>query len=336
MDNLTHTLTGLALARAGLNRLGAGTTLLLILAANAPDIDIVAAPFGALAYLEAHRGWTHCLLGLPIVGMLAVLVTAAILRRRVPWLRYWSIACVGVASHILLDWTNSYGVRLLLPFSSQWFALDWNNLTDGLFLSALGLAAIWPWFSRLVGSEIGERRTARGQGSAIAVLCFFVALEFVRVVMHGRVVEQINARLYGGEVPTVVAALPTSINPFQWRGIVETASSYRELEINPLRNTDLQFGPIRFKHAFDPATDAVKNTEPFRYFQYFARFPMWSVEPVTLPSGAASRVDLTDLRFGVPDAGNFHCIGLVNIDNQVLSSVFTFGSGANLGRGPVM
>jgi hypothetical protein len=77
----------------------------------------------------------------------------------------------------------------------------------------------------------------------------------------------------------------------------------------------------------------VKDTPPFRYFQYFARFPMWSAEPVTLPNGSATRIDLTDLRFGAPDAGAFHCIGLVNIDNRVLLSVFTFGSGINLGRG---
>ena len=38
---------------------------------------------------------------------------------------------LGVASHLLLDWTNSYGIRLLFPFSLQWFHLDLNALTDG-------------------------------------------------------------------------------------------------------------------------------------------------------------------------------------------------------------
>lgn len=333
MDNITHSLTGLALARAGLNRLGPGVTLLMILSANAPDIDILAAPFGALTYLEAHRGWTHCLVGLPFMAALSVAVTAAIRRSSLPWLRMWLLACIGVASHLLLDWTNSYGIRLLLPFSSHWFALDLNSLTDGLFLPALVLAAVWPWFSRLVGSEIGERRAPKGRGSAIAVLCFFVVLDFTRSLMHERVLAQLNSRLYAGEVPSVVAALPAAVSPFHWRGIVETSASYREIEISTLANGDPQPGPVLYKPPFDPAMQIARATPPFQYFQYFARFPMWAVEPVTLPSGWATRVDLTDLRFGAPDAGSFHCIGLVNSENHVLLSVFTFGSGMNLGRG---
>jgi inner membrane protein len=333
MDNVTHTLTGLVLARAGLNRLGPRVTLLMILAANAPDIDIVAAPFGPLAYLEAHRGWTHCLLGLPFMAALSVAVAAAISRRKLPWLRMWLLACIGVASHLLLDWTNSYGIRLLLPFSSRWFSLDLNNLTDGLFLPALAIAAVWPWFSRLVGSEIGERRAARGQGSAIAALCFFVVLEFTRSLMHQRAVDQLNSRMYGGEDPTIAAALPAAVSPFQWRGIVETTRSYRDIDVNTLGSSDPQPGTVFYKRPFDPATLIARNTPAFRYFQYFARFPMWAIEPVTLPSGWATRVDLSDLRFGAPDAGSFHAIGLVNSENRVLLSVFTFGSGMNLGRG---
>jgi hypothetical protein len=144
---------------------------------------------------------------------------------------------------------------------------------------------------------------------------------------------QLNARLYGGEIPKVLAALPTAIDPFHWNGIVETSNSYREIEFNPLHNSDPRTEPVLFKPPFNPASLAVRDTPPFRYFQYFARFPIWSEEPVTLPNGSATRVDLTDLRFGAPDVGSFHCIGLVNTENRVLLSVFTFGSGLNLGRG---
>ncbi len=308
-------------------------TLLLVLSANAPDIDIVAAPFGALRYLEVHRGYTHCLLGLPLMAAFSVLVTAAFYRKKLPWIRAWLAACVGVGSHLLLDWTNSYGIRLMLPFSSRWFALDLNTLTDGLFVTALMMAAIWPWFSKLVGSEIGERRSGRGQGSAIAALCFFVALDFGRYLIHERLIAQLMSRLYDGDVATQVAALPTAVSPFQWNGLVETANSFRETQTNFLRDNETQAGPVLYKRPFDPAAEAVRKTSAFRYFQYFARFPMWSAEPVTLPSGAVTRIDLTDLRFGAPDAGGFHCVGLVSIDGRVLLSTFTFGSGLNVGRG---
>src|SRR5438128_998519 len=41
MDNLTHTLFGLTLARTPLGRSGRGVTTALVLASNAPDVDIV-------------------------------------------------------------------------------------------------------------------------------------------------------------------------------------------------------------------------------------------------------------------------------------------------------
>ena len=52
MDNLTHTLFALTLARTPLARAGRGTTAALILASNAPDIDIVATAGGAVKYLS--------------------------------------------------------------------------------------------------------------------------------------------------------------------------------------------------------------------------------------------------------------------------------------------
>src|ERR1700759_4312729 len=127
MDNITHTLVGLALARAGLNRAGKGATTVLLLSANAPDADILAATQGALRYLEIHRGYTHSLLLLPLMAALCVLVTGAIFRKGLRWLPLWGVACIGVASHLLLDSTNFYGIRLLLPFSSRWFYADLSS-----------------------------------------------------------------------------------------------------------------------------------------------------------------------------------------------------------------
>ena len=45
MDNLTHSLVGLAAAKAGLERLSPGATTLCVLATNAPDADVVVGLF---------------------------------------------------------------------------------------------------------------------------------------------------------------------------------------------------------------------------------------------------------------------------------------------------
>src|SRR3954451_5114291 len=105
MDNVTHSLTGLALAHAGLDRFCPRATLLLLLSANAPDCDIVALARGQLAYLEAHRGYTHSLLFLPAMVLICVLVTAALYREKLQWRRAGLVCAIGLASHLLLDWT---------------------------------------------------------------------------------------------------------------------------------------------------------------------------------------------------------------------------------------
>src|SRR5207244_9031015 len=70
LDNLTHSLFALTLARTPLGRAGRGTTATLLLASNAPDIDIVTTAGGAISYLKWHRGPTHGPLGMPRLGIL--------------------------------------------------------------------------------------------------------------------------------------------------------------------------------------------------------------------------------------------------------------------------
>src|SRR5687767_15996027 len=75
MDNLTHTLFAATLARTPLERAGRGTTAALVLASNAPDIDIVTLAGGSASYLQWHRGPTHGPLG---VAALAIVVAALV------------------------------------------------------------------------------------------------------------------------------------------------------------------------------------------------------------------------------------------------------------------
>ncbi|HTU45663.1 MAG TPA: metal-dependent hydrolase [Bryobacteraceae bacterium] len=332
MDNLTHSLTGLALARMGLNRISPRATLLMVLSANAPDIDAVSLAGGQLKNFEIHRGYTHSLIGLPFVAALAVIVVAAIHREKLPWLRAWLLCCVGVASHNLIDWTNAYGVRLLLPFSSRWFHLDLNSLFDLYILAALVLAAVWPAFSRLVSREIGDKASA-GRGIAISALAFFLLFDCARAVLHSRVIAQLQSRLYENQPPLQAAALPDPYTPVRWRGVVETPSAYRLMSINALADLIPEGGQIFFKPVPRPSFQNAKETEAFRYFLYFSRFPVWSEEPVTMDQGSGTRIDLVDLRFGTPGTGSLHCIALENSHFQVLGSWFTYGSGAQLGWG---
>ena len=196
MDNATHTLTGLALSRAGLNRYVPHASFLLMLAANIPDIDMLSMLQGPLRNLEIHRGYTHSLVGLPFVSLLPIAVTALVFRTRLPWYSAWLLSAAGVASHLLIDWTTSYGMRLALPFSSAWSYLDLFSLFDYPLLAVLLFCALAPMLGKLVSTEIGGKAGA-GRGFAVAALVFFLLFGGFRGLMHSRTLAQLNSRLYG-------------------------------------------------------------------------------------------------------------------------------------------
>src|SRR5205823_3850454 len=100
LDNLTHTLTGLALSRAGLNRLTPQATAILLLAANAPDIDVLCAAGGSLAYMHYHRHLTHSLLMAPAMALLPLLVVWLATRKPIDWKWGYLASLAGLASHL--------------------------------------------------------------------------------------------------------------------------------------------------------------------------------------------------------------------------------------------
>src|SRR5258708_18921250 len=78
MDNLTHTLVGLALADSGLRRRSRLGTAALLIGANLPDIDALVYFIGkgGAAGVAFRRGWTHGVLAL---ALLPLLLTARLL-----------------------------------------------------------------------------------------------------------------------------------------------------------------------------------------------------------------------------------------------------------------
>src|SRR5581483_2844861 len=258
MDPLTHTATGLFLSRAGLNRWTPCAAPILMLAANAPDIDIVTLSGGPLNYLHYHRHLTHSLVAMPVMAILTVVLVRAVSRRRVPWVGAFLAALLAVASHLLLDFTNVYGIRLLLPFSGQWLRLDLNNLFDLWIWAAFLLGFAGPALSRLVSSEISSgklRPQHYSRGWAWFALLFVLVYDAGRAVLHARAVAVLESRVYRGVVPTRVLAVP-GLNPLEWRAVVETPGFYLVSPLDPTDDFDPEHGSIFYKAAPDPAIDA--------------------------------------------------------------------------------
>jgi inner membrane protein len=319
MDNLTHSLTGLMLSRAGLNRFYPRATLVLIVSANIPDIDFVAIARGPLYYFQQHRGLTHSIAALPVMALLSALVACAFGRTMRGWLAAWGLAIIGVASHLLLDWTNIYGIRLLFPFSSQWFHLDLINLFDLLIWAVLLLGWLGPMMGKLVSSEIGAK-SGGGRGMAIFALSFFLLYDFGRFLTHQRAIEILNSRLYQDGPPTRVAAFPSAgVTPFEWQGWVERPAFVMRFLVNVRQEFDPAAGSIIYKPPPSPAIEAARQAHPVQVFLRFAQYPLWSVSAADSPEGAHD-VAVTDWRFP------FGATALVDSANHVISSSFHYGA----------
>jgi inner membrane protein len=307
MDNLTHTLAGLMLARVGLEKTTPRGTAMLMLAANAPDIDAVVWFNGAMRYLEFHRTYTHSLIFLPLMALLPMLIV----RAKFSWSSYLA-SMAGILSHLLLDWTNAYGVPLVYPINAHRFRLDITNIFDvWIWVILLGAVAATA-LVRLVNGEIGAaKNTGARRGWAWIALGTLLAYEGARVVTHERAVAVISARLYEGAPPRRVMALPNAFNLFTWRAVIQGPGFVLIAPVNLLGGYDPLTGPgggRLYRTASPvPGMDAALRTPPFQVFTSWSQAPFWKVTPVE----DGLRLDLMDLRFGTPDRSGFTTVSAI-------------------------
>jgi inner membrane protein len=298
----------------------------MVLAANAPDFDAVSWLGGSATYIHWHRNITHSIAAVPVMALLAVAIVRFAGRKQIRWLPAWGIAMVAVLSHLILDLTNVYGVRLMLPFSGHWSHWDLTPIIDLTIWAVLLLGVAAPALGRLVGSEIGERQRRPGAGWAVVALLLLTGYDYGRSVLHDRAVALMDARdsrIYNGLAPRRTAAFPEA-NPLVWTGIAELSNAYVEVPID-LRGA---FRPEAAQTFYKPertaALQAAMGTFPFQRFLEFVQFPVWVLDPAP-DLEHATRVSLVDLRFGTPAAPGFAAFATVTDRNQVADAELTFG-----------
>jgi inner membrane protein len=309
LEPVTHFLTGACMGRAGLNRKTALATLTLMLAAEAPDLDVLSRFDGPAFGFAHHRGFTHSFLGIPIMAAAVVGFVYLIWRLRgrklknpnLPprWGLLFLYACLAGLSHILLDFTNNYGVRPFWPFSEKWYSWDIVFIWEPVMFSVLLLGLILPSFFSLIDQEIGARAPGpRGRVAATFALVGVVLLWGLRDYEHRRAVNALAARTYQGADPLRVSAYPALTNPFHWYGVVETPAFFALARVNslvPEVDPEDQLD-IHYKPEETPVTLAAKSSYIGRVYLSWAQYPITETEALDPPEGGYI-VEFQDLRF---------------------------------------
>lgn len=299
MDNLCHGLAGLAMGHAGLKRRTPLALTTLVLAANAPDIDIVVVATETLA-VYFRRGWTHgppAMILLPLALTVLVVAFDRFVRQRRPGppppvvpREVLFVAALGTWSHPLLDYMNSYGIRLLMPLSGQWFYGDALYIVDPWLTLLLGIGAWVAWKGR-GGAERG-RRVAR---IALIAATLYVGGMYASNLWARTAVAEGLARAGRGDARFMVT--PVAVNPFRREVLADLGDRYEKgfVTFTPWP----QFRPAGYGvdvHADDPAARAAAATALGRQYLTWSRFPFYVIER----SVEGTVVYLNDARYSGP------------------------------------
>jgi inner membrane protein len=298
MDNLCHTLAGAALGDAGLKRQSRLSMVTLMVASNLPDVDVAVFATDTLA-MSFRRGWTHGVLAMAVLPALlvAVIVAADRMLRRQPsrglplnvrWLLI--LAYLGTWLHVFMDFLNTYGVRLLMPFSGRWFYGDALYIIDPLMYLFLGGGIL---IGRLRRGRRVESEPWTSARAGVALAAVYVVLMIGSNLWARSVVRSGLGR--AGTPDARFMVTPVLGHPLRREVIVDTGQRYEKgfVWFDPAPH----FRPAGYGvpiNAGDPAVvRAVETSSRFRSYLGWSRFPFFVVER----TAARTRVYLNDYRY---------------------------------------
>jgi inner membrane protein len=360
MDPIAHTLTGATLAQTGLKRLTPLATSTLIIAANLPDIDAVMTFVGRDASLYYRRGITHGIAALlimpPLLTGIMLTIDRFIRRRGQPhkeptsagWLLL--LAYLGVWSHPFLDWLNTYGVRLLMPFDGRWFYGDTLFIIDAWMWLLMGATVIFahtqtklgivlwlvlggamsllittanivPWPAKtvwwigvaiIVGCRLRGVKPGKNQMVAMACIATFCLYLAILTVGNKTAREEVERRLAeeDGGVVTDLMTGPIPANPFYRDVLAVTETHYHGLRVQVL-------GGLHLEKLFEPVK--IENPSPIVKLALQADeirgFTNWMRFPTYEVRAADDGylVIIRDLRYVRPDQEEARGIGMAKV-----------------------
>lgn len=360
MDPFAHTLVGATMAETGLRHSSRLATATLLIGANLPDIDVAAGMLGSDASLYFRRGITH---GVVAVVVLPLALAATMIgydrwrTKRRPDLEparfgpLLGLSFLSVLSHPALDWLNTYGVRLLHPFSGRWFYGDALFIVDPwmwllmaaavvlarsrgrlsqsawivLALSSTALVtltgvvpvaakALWlVGVSLIVAARI--RRGAQSRTEQLARAMLGALFLYVVLMVAGSIFARAQAEdwLATRGIKTIeMMAGPMPANPFERDIVAVTPHGYRFFRLDWLSNERFTESHQRLPGDNRSAIiDAALSAPSVRGFRTWMRFPTYEIDEVD----GGYIVTIRDVRYSRFDA--FIGTAVVTLDEEL-------------------
>jgi inner membrane protein len=292
MDNLCHTLVGAALGEAGLKRRTRFANATLMIASNLPDVDVLVFTTGTPS-VAFRRGWTHGILADALLPPLLTGIILLIASRRshraersgeppLRPLQLLLLSYISVILHVLMDLLNTYGVRLLMPFSQHWFYGDVLFIIDPWLWIALGSGV---WLARRRVAPNWARLALVVAGAYVAAMLVSARAARAEIIDRWQQVE--------GQPPRALMVGPLPVTPLQRQIIIDAGDRYETGTFTwQPRNVRFDAGAVRKNDSYPDVASALKAPN-IRAFLVWARFPFWILEPV----GGGTQVTVGDMRF---------------------------------------
>lgn len=302
MDPITHGIVGLAVASftgetaALTNPYAVGS----LLGAIIPDGDIIMQIKGHYSYLKNHRGVSH---SVPFSFLYAGAITLllSLLYPEASLLKLFIYAFFGSMSHLILDITNSYGAKLLWPFSKKRFTIDLLLVYDPLLIM-FSLAIIIPTLRALI--------------HPVLTIALFASYLIFRSRMKIHVKKIIKENMDNEDEIVLIRVLPSMIGLLKWHFVLKLSNKKIVGEVNILPRS---FKIIDVMENLDNQLyNAVINTKIAEFFGEFT--PIFHINCKKIMDGY--EFSFTDLRYYMAKDFLHHATAILDENFLLVSSLF--------------
>lgn len=132
MDVVTHGLMGIIVASPFLAEHPLPAACFMM-GSVLPDLDAFSRVMGKRRFLQVHQTYSHAL---PVIAIVGAVFWAVLAATGTSSPRAAAALALGMIFHSLFDVTNTYGIRLLAPFSSRRFCTEWVFFIDSVVVAA--------------------------------------------------------------------------------------------------------------------------------------------------------------------------------------------------------